>query len=109
LTTEELCAVRSRVPESLAWNWGATTLDPGLPAALSGNPVFTRFCKRATLLEVNSIGDSRLDMPERKSLPVIVLIGAIVGLASMATICAFLIDAPHLLLLERQHADTIGR
>jgi hypothetical protein len=48
-------------------------------------------------------------MPERKPLPVIVLIWSIVGLVSTATMFGFVIDAPHLLLLERQHADTVGR
>ncbi len=48
-------------------------------------------------------------MPERKTSAVFVIIGAMVGLVSMAIMFAFIIDAPHLLLLERQHADTMGR
>lgn len=47
-------------------------------------------------------------MFERQPLPVVVFIGAVVGFAVMATLFAVLSDVPHLLLLEREHADAAG-
>jgi hypothetical protein len=35
--------------------------------------------------------------------------GAMLGFAVIGTAIAFVIDAPHLLLLEHQHAETVGR
>jgi hypothetical protein len=39
----------------------------------------------------------------------IIFAGAAMGFTSMATAIGFIIDAPHLFLLQRHHAETVGR
>lgn len=89
--------------------WQYRKLTDTLHGPCHYSPGWLKPQARATLLEVKGKRCRDSDMPRQKSLAATVLIGAFFGGVAMAAIFAASIDAPHLLLLERQQADTVGR